>query len=154
MRVYTASLETGSVSTARSLMLLENPTDTALLIIGASVVAPDDDANEQMDIALQTITTFGTPTGTSVTPAPHSPGDSASGVTVTGNITADEPTYTTSTEIGHEGSSSVGGWRYDPGILERAMEVSPNTDIGLRLLAAPDAAKTLVVRITFIEIGG
>lgn len=154
MRVYTASLETGSVSTARSLMLLENPTDTALLIIGASVIAPDDDTNEQMDITLQTITTFGTPIGTAVTPAPHSPGDAASGVTATGDITAAEPTYTASTEVGHEGASSIGGWRYDPLTLERAKEVSPNTDMGIRLLTAPNTAKTLVVRITFIEIGG
>lgn len=154
MRIYTASLETASLATARSLMLLENPADTALLIMNASAVAPDDDTNEQLDITFQRITTFGTPTGTAVIPALNSPGDAASGVTVTADITASEPTYTVNTEVGHEGGPSVGnGWRYDPLVLERMMEVSPNTDIGLRLLTAT-TARTLVVRITFMEIGG
>ena len=154
MRVYTVSFETPPISTARSLFLLENPTDTALLIIEASVVASQNQLNEQNHFNFQRITTFGTPTGTAVTPAPHSPGDPASGVTVTANITADEPTYTASTQIGSRAASSLGGWSYDPLTLERAMEVAPNTDIGLRMVDSLSTARNFVFAITFIEIGG
>lgn len=154
MRLYTAHFETGFVSTARSLMLLENPADTALLIIGASVVASGDERNEQNHFALQRITTFGTPTGSAASVSPSSPGDPASGVTATADITAGEPTYTASTSTGSNAASSIGGWVYDPRILERAMEVSPSTDIGLRMFDTPQFPKLFVIQITFIEIGG
>lgn len=153
MRVYTASIETASISAAKTLMSIQNPADQALVILSAEVVAPDDDTNEQLHIAFQRITSGAPGTGTAVTPAKTQTGDPASGVTCTADITASEPTYTASTEHGMAGASSLGGWRYLPTLAE-ALTLSPSENIGLRLLTAPGTAKTLTVRVTFGEIGG
>lgn len=155
MRVYTSTIETVSTGAAKTLSTIQNPSDQVCQILEAHVVAPDDDTNEQLDIAFQKITSLGTPTGTAVTPTKHMTGSPAAGVTTTMDITASEPTYGAANVdvIGRQGASSLGGWHYQP---PRGAELtlSPGENWGLRLLTAPGTSKTLTVQITFAEIGG
>lgn len=152
-RIYSLGAKTASITAAKTLMLIENPAATVLLLRGAHVVAPDNDTNEQLDLVLQRGNVIGTPTGTGVTPAPHSQGDSASGVTATADLTVEPTSYTASTEIAFRGGSSLGGYHYDPPEKEMA-EVSPSEFWGLRMLTAMGSAKILSVDVIIEELGG
>lgn len=152
-RFYTIPFETAAGDgTARTLMLLENPADTVLKIVGINVVAVDNDTNEQLNLRFQRVNVIGTPVGTAVTPTQHSTGDSASGITATADLSTEPTSYLASTEIGFRGASSLGGYIYDP--PERAqLEISPDQDWGLRVIDA-FTAKSLSIEIVIEELGG
>lgn len=152
-QVYEASIETVSAVSAKTLMYIEVATTVAVLLHYVEVTAAHNDTNEQLEITIQQITTLGTPTATTITPAKLVGGNAVPDSVVKGDVTASEPTYTANTDIGHMGASSLGGWRYDPAGGPK-LEMSPNSDWGIRLVTAMGTAKALSVRMIFEEIGG
>lgn len=154
--IYTASYRLSGVTiTARTLMYLTTPSTAVVALLAAHVTNDDNDTNEQMRLALQRITSLGTPTATAVTPAPHESGDQAAGSTVAANITASEPTYGAAnvSTYGHAGVPSLHGWHFEPLTDAQQVFVAPATSIGLRLLADLAANTSLDIEITFREIG-
>lgn len=149
--VYTATVAITGLAAAKTLMYLTAPADKVVEILSASVTNEDTETNEQLKCCLQRVTS-GTPTATTLTPSKHEAGDQAAGSTVKGNVTASEFTYTANTEIGNEGASSLGGWRYQP-IPEERPIVAGQLSIGLRLITATITAINAVVTLTFREIG-
>ena len=153
--VYTVDHEV-SVSIAKTLMLMECPADTGIEIISAEVSNSDVEANEQLLVALDRVTTKGSPIGTARTPEPHNLGDAASGVTCTANLTTEPTTYKSTSVIsslGKAGAPSLSSWRHEPTPEER-VDVSPSGLIGVRLLNAPGTAFVSVVRVTYRETHG
>lgn len=149
--VYTAEIQISSVSAAKTLMLLEAASTHVIEILAANITNMDNDSNEQLEFGLFTVTTKGSPTGTSVTPEKHEPGDQAASSTATGNLTA-EPTAYNSKAVDRQGASNLAGYRFDPIPEERPL-VKPSGLIGLRILSAPAAGFKAVAQITFRELG-
>lgn len=149
--VYTASIKISALTAAKTLAYITAPAGAAIEIISAYVTNESNETNEQCACTLQRITTLGTPTGTSLTPAKTEAGDQASGATVVGNITANEPTYTSNTDHGHDGFPSIGGWAYTP-VWEERMYIAPGASVGLRNLNSLTSTD-VDVRITWREIG-
>ena len=149
--VYTTSIKISALAAAKTLAYLTAPADKVVEILSASVTDASNETNEQLECALQRITTLGTPTGTTLTFAKHEAGDQAAGTTGKGNITASEPTYTADTELGREGHSTLGGWYFNP-IPEERPTLGGQLSMGLRMLATP-AAFDAIAKITFREIG-
>jgi len=149
--VYTANIKISGLAAAKTLMYITVPADKVVEILSASTTNATNETNEQIECTLQRVTTLGTPTATTLTPAKHEPGDQVAGSTVKGNVTASEPTYTADTEIGREGASSLGGWYFDPTPEERPI-IPGQATMGLRILAAPTAFDA-IIRLTFREIG-
>jgi hypothetical protein len=147
--VYTAQYKIAGLNASKTLMYLTAPSTQAVEIIGVTVTNESNATNQQMAVSIDNITTLGTPTATSVTPAPHEKGDQAAGSTVKANVTASEPTYGTS--ITREGAASVVGYRHEPAPEERLI-VQPGTSVGIRMLTTPVAMDT-DIRLTFREIG-
>jgi hypothetical protein len=148
--VYNARYQITGVTAAKTLMYLTAPSGKVVEIISASVTNLDNDTNEQFEACLNTVSSLGTPTATSVTPDPTEAGDQAAGSTVKGNVTASEPTYGNA-QFGREGASLLAGWFFDP-LPEERPTVAPSATIGLRLLTAI-ASTGLNVNIRFREIG-
>lgn len=154
MRVFTSTYKTGTITTAKTLAYITSPSTAIVKLLSAEVVAPDDDLNEQMDIALQKITSLGTPTATPITPSKHEAGDSAAGSTTKFDVTASEPTYGAANVdvIGRKGAPSLAGWNYSP-LDKEELIIAPSTSWGLRLLTNLGTGKALTVRLTFGEVG-
>lgn len=158
MQVYSAAYRISGVTAAKTLMYLTAPSTAVVEILSASVTNESNETNEQIACALQRITSLGTPTATTVTPADHENLSPSASSTVKANVTASEPTYGAVAQnadivgaFGLEGASSLGGWDFNPMPEERVI-VAPSASIGLRLLNAITSAD-LVVRLTFREIG-
>ena len=151
--VYTATYKIAALAAAKTLMYLTGPSTAVIEIISASVTNSSNATNQQMECTLTTVTTLGTPTATTVTPAKQESGSAASGATIKGNVTASEPTYPadTSADYGHEGASSLGGWYFDP-MPEERPTIAPSATMGLRMISTP-TAMDVEVRITYREIG-
>lgn len=154
MRIYTASLLISALAAARTLLYITVPTNRLVTLINSSVTNATNETNEQIRCTWQNISTLGTPTGTTLTPARHDLGDPVAGSTVVGNVTAGEPTYAANTEIGHEGAPSLSGWVFPSVPLPRDAlpRFAGASNWGLRILAAPTAFDA-VVRVTFGEEG-
>ena len=151
--VYELSATITGVAAAKTLAYLTTPSSKCIEILSASVTNGTNETNEQLECFFQRISALGTPTATTVTPAPTEPGDQATGVTAKVNVTASEPTYAANTNSGDEGFPSLGGWRYQPMPEERVI-VAPSTSIGLQLKTAPAlGAFDAMVRIVYREIG-
>lgn len=148
---YEAVIKINGLTTSRTLLYITTTANIVVEIVGASVTNASNETNEQIECALQRITTLGTPTATTLTPSKDESGDQAAASTVKGNVTASEPTYTASTELGYEGAPSVGGWAFEPGALERPI-IPPSASMGLRLLQTITSLDA-IVRVRFREIG-
>lgn len=149
--VYTAEIEIASVSAGKTIILIEAPSTKTIEILSTSITNMDNDVSEQLEAGLFRVTTEGSPSGTSITPTKHEVGDSASGITATGDLSA-EPTTYDSTAIDRQGFNNLGGYFYDP-IPEEKPTIPPGGLLGLRLLSAPDTAFKCAAKITFREIG-
>lgn len=151
--VYTASYRISSLSAAKTLLYLTAPARRVVEILSASVTNESNEENEQLLCTLQSISGYtAAPSGTSVIPAAHEPGDQASTCTIVANVSGNEPTYSNNTELGREGFSSLGGYYYDP--LPEERPIVPTTGaLGIRMLNAPAGSFDAVVKITFREIG-
>ncbi len=149
--VYTATDLISATSAAKTVVYITAAATHVIEILSSSITNASNETNEQCEAAWQLIGTLGTPTATTITPSPHERGDQAAASVVKKNVTASEPTYTASTQIGHEGFSSLGGWYFDPVPEERPV-IAPSASWGLRLLNSPTAFD-LAFKVTFREIG-
>lgn len=149
--VYTAQ-SVVSQTVAKTLVLLQAPATMVFEILSAQISNADNDVNEQFQAALQRVNSLGTPVGTALVPAPTELGSGVSLAVATGNLTTEPTSYAVNTEIGQQGSSLLGSWRFDP-LPEERVYVSPSGAWGLQLLTAV-LASTLVATITYREIGG
>lgn len=154
MRYYTATVAISGLNTARTLMYVTVASNKTVTIVSAAVTNASNETNEQIECTIQKVTTLGTPTATTLTPAKHDQGDAAMSSTVKGNVTASEPTYTSGVEVGREGAPSLTGWFFPSIVLPtEALPVLTGGDTwGLRILAAPTAFDA-VVRMTLGEQG-
>lgn len=149
--VYEATIKISSLAAAKTLMHLTAPATAAVEILSASITNCSSETNEQLEATFQRISALGTPTDTDITPVPKEVGDAAADTTVAGNVTGSEPTYASGTEMGREGFSSLGGYRFQP-VPEERIVIPPSGSIGLRMLSTPTAFDALVA-VTMREIG-
>lgn len=149
--VYTASIKISTLNSARTLMYITAAATHVVEILEARVGDASNETNEQLEVTLQKVTTLGTPTATTITPAKDEVGDQAAACTVKGNVTASEPSYTANTEVGYDGVSSLAGYLYEPPATARPI-IAPSATWGLQLLNTPTAFEA-IVRMRFREIG-
>jgi hypothetical protein len=150
--VYTAQYEITGLSAAKTLMYITAPSSAIVEILSAEISNETNETNEQLVACFQRVSSLGTPTATTLTPSKHEAGDQAAASTVKANVTASEPSYSSNTEIGPAGFSSLGGWRFDP-LPEERPAIAPSASLGLRLLTATNTSFDGRIRITFREIG-
>lgn len=149
--VYTANIVISSLSTAKTLMLIQAPSTAVLEILSVNVSNATADSADQLQVGLFRVTTYGSPSGTSVTPEKHENLDSSSAATVNGNLTVEPSAYSTN-PYDRQGVSNIGGYFYTPTPEERPV-VAPSGAIGLRLLTSPSSAFDAVAQIVYREIG-
>lgn len=150
--VYTAEASISGVTGPKTLMYLESPADSVIEILSVIVTQIDIDTSEQLEFSLTRITSLGIPTAIVVTPEKTEQGSGAAGSVVKTNVTASEPVYHT-VDYDHQGVSNLAGYEFFPPPEGRVL-VSPNSDVGIRLLNTPLAATSFVVQMVFREIGG
>ena len=155
--VYTASYEISGVAAAKTLLYLTAPSNAVVEIFSAKVTQRGVTTPEQLDIGLAKISTLGSPTATTLTPKKTEDGSASSGCTVKGNVTASEPTYEVDGSsiplyLDHQDPNNLGGYYFDP-LPEERPTVAPSATVGIKLLTNPSNTYTLVVSITFREIG-
>jgi hypothetical protein len=148
--VYTASGKISALAAAKTLMYLTAPASRVVELIAVTVTNESNATNFQMEIAITSITTLGTPTATAVTPQKHESGDQASGTTTKLNVTASEPTYAGTATL-QEGAPSLTGFRWEPQPEER-IYIAPGASYGIRMITTP-TSNDCDVRVTFREIG-
>lgn len=148
--VYTAYYDISSISSNKTLMLIQAPSSAVIEILSAHVTNLDIETSEQLSIGLFRVGTLGSPSGTSVTPEKSEAGSSAAAATVTANLSV-EPTSYSSTPIDKQGCNNLAGYHYNP-IPEERPIIAPSGAFGLRLLVSPSAFNCSVM-ITFREIG-
>lgn len=148
--VYTAYIDISSISTNKTLMLIQAPSTAVVEILSAHATNLDIETSEQLSIGLYRVSTVGSPSGTSVTPEKHEAGDAAAAATVTGNLTV-EPTAYATNPIDKQGVNNLAGYHYDP-VPEERPTIAPSGAIGLRLLVAPTSFNCSVM-VVYREIG-
>lgn len=148
---YNAKYKISGLTAAKTLMYITAPADQVIEILSAYVTNASNETNEQIEVALQKITTLGTPTGTSVTPAKEEDGDQASGVTCKADISASEPTYDANGVVDGQGAPSLNGYKFEPTPEERPT-IKGQLSIGLRNINSVTSLD-VVVQIRFRLIG-
>lgn len=149
--VYTATYDITGLSTAKTVVLIQAPATAVVEILSVSFSQKSSTTSDEFDVGLFLVSTYGSPTGTSLTPAKHENGDQASGCTVLVNLTV-EPTSYQTVAIDKQGINSLAGYRYDP-IPEERPVVPPSGAIGLKLGKNPSVAIDTVVQVVYREIG-
>lgn len=149
--VYTASIPISALAAAKTLLYITAAANKPVQILSAHIGNTSNETNEQLLATLQRVNALGTPTGTAVTPAPHEAGDQAAAATCVGNVTAGEPTYVASTEVGRKGFASVNGYDFLPTPEEQPI-IQGGATWGLRMINAPTSFDALVT-VTFRELG-
>ena len=157
--VYVANYRIATVTTGpKTLMYVTAPAAVAVEVIAASVTNENNESNEQMILCIQKITTLGTPTATTITPAKVEAGDQAAASTVKANVTASEPTYGAIAQgaaiadvHGLQGIPSLNGWTLGD-FVERRLVIPPSVSYGLRLVLTV-ASVDLAIEWVFREVG-
>lgn len=109
-----------------------------------------DSLSEGFRLRIKRVTTSGTTPGSTPTPVPHSPGDSASGVVVeVQNTGAAAGTVTVLRDIVFNVQA---GWLYQPPD-NQLIEIAPSGIIVLDLATTLTSAVTGSLTVTFAEIG-
>lgn len=151
--VYTAQLKITGITTAKTLLYMDNPATCAIEILSAKITNSSNETNEQLEACVAHVNSKGTPADAStVLVAKHEVGDAASllvdGTNLLGNLTTEPTSYFEA--IGHKGFPSLSGWRFEPPPEERPA-VAPSKAFGLRLLTAPTSFDC-IAEITWREI--
>mgnify|MGYP003335255287 CR=1 FL=1 len=152
--VYTATIDIANLEINKTLIYFETPSSMCVEILGAYVTNRSLATNQQFEIAIMTnIIPQTTPTGTTIVPVPT---ESYSGTTnllnVLGDITANEPDYSSAYTLHKEGSSAIIGFNYDP-IPECRHIVGPSKMCGIILTADMATAFDATIEIIYREIG-
>jgi hypothetical protein len=151
--VYEASVKITGLVAAKTLIYITAPSGKCVEILSAEVTNATNETNEQLECTVHKISSLGTPTATTLTPSKLEQGDQAAGSTVKGDVTASEPTYSSSPniEVGRGGFASLAGWRFQPVPEERPVIASTDS-WGLRMLSTPTSFDAVCV-LRFREIG-
>lgn len=150
--VYTAVVGVSSLSATKTLIYITAGSAIVVEIISAWITNKTNETNEQLEACLRRVSSLGTPTATTLTPSKQEAGDQSAASTVKGNVTASEPTYSSNTDMGYEGFSSLGGYRYDPMPEERPI-IAPSATVGLVMVTSSFTAFDCEAGIVFREIG-
>lgn len=147
---YSTSFVISGLDSPRTLMYLTATDNRVVEIVSASVTNSNTETNEQLEITFQRINSLGTPTAIRKIPFEHE--SNKEGKTIVHfNVTANEPTYSSNTQLAYAGASSLIGWFHRP-CLEERIYVSGTSSIGLRLLSTPTSFDS-VVKVVFRELG-
>ncbi len=149
---YTATIKISALAAAKTLIYITAPSNRLVEVLDTHIGPDSNTTNQELEATWQRISTLGTPTGTTITPAPQEKGDQAAASTVVGNITASEPTYAANTDIGHKGFSSLGGLDLTPIPEARGPYIQGSDTWGLRMISAPTSMDTQVT-VVFREMG-
>lgn len=151
--VYEASVKVSAVNAAATMIYITVPANKVVEVLSAEITNCTNETNEQCEATFQKVSSLGTPTAATITPAKLEQGDQAASSTAKGPVTASEPTYSTgpAIEVGRAGFPSVAGYKYAPAPEERPLLAGGDT-WGLRLLNSPTAFD-LVAVVRFREIG-
>ena len=154
MRYYDAEIKIAALAAAKTVLYITVPANKLVTLVSSGITDASNVTNQQLEATWQKVTTLGTPTGTTLTPAKHDLGDSVAGSTVVGNVTASEPTYTANTDLGHDAAPMLSGWYFPMNPLPVAsLPVFTGGDTwGLRMLSTPTAFDA-IIRVTFGEQG-
>lgn len=151
--VYRLSGTILSVTTAKTLLIIETGALVPIEILSARITAQDEDTSEQIFAELNRIDVIGTPTSTTEVPKPTEERSTAYGGVCRLNVTASEPSYDDITDaIASGGANKLAGWEYVPLPEERPI-IAAADDVGLRLLDALSVSTDLTAEITFRELG-
>ena len=150
--VYYATIHISGLAALKTLMYITAPSTACVEVLSARITNGSNTTNQQLEAEFQRITSFNSDTSTAITPAKAEAGDQAAASTVKGNVTANEPTYTSNTQMGWKGFPSLGGYEFAPSPEERPI-VPPSGSIGLRLTDTAPSAFDASVEICFREIG-
>lgn len=151
--VYTAAVNITGITAAKTLVYVTAPANKVVEILSADVTGTGSNVTLQnLEFGLFNVSSLGTPTATPNTPQPEEVGDQAAGSTVKTNVTASEPTYT-STPIDRRGGPNIGpAYQFSPVPEERPI-IGGGATVGLRLLTSTITSQDLTVQIKFREIG-
>lgn len=151
--VYRANGQVTGLTAGRTLVYVTAPATAAVEILSARVSPVGSNVtNQNLEAALQRVSSLGTPTGTTLTPAKAENGDAAAASTVVGDVTANEPTYAANTQHDRSGFASLAGYQHAP-VPEERVVIPPSATVGLRLLTTSFASCDLDYEICFREIG-
>lgn len=144
---------TSTISAGQTLMYWLTPLNNPVEVVEAHVTIKDLATNQQLECAIQRVTTIGSPgSPTAVTPNPTEFYDQAASTVVKANPSSEPTTYTSGNVYGLEGWASLAGWHYQP--IEKSRPfLQINSYYGLRLLSGSFTACKPDVRIVFREIG-
>jgi hypothetical protein len=150
--VYTSAVQITGVTAAKTLLYITAPANKVVELLSVEITGVGSNVTLQnLDVGLFNVTTLGTPTASSNTPQPEEAGDQAAGSTVKTNVTASEPTYST-TPLDRGGGPNIGAcYRHSPTPEERIV-IGGGATVGLRLLNAI-SSQDLNVQAKFREIG-
>lgn len=147
--VYTASINIDALASSKTILLLRASSTSVIEVLGVQLSNRDNETNEQWEIGLYRTTTYGSPSGTSITPAKHEILDSDSVATALGDLSGEPTLYGAVLDI--QGIASLGGYRFDP-LPETRPIIPPQGAIGLRILNSPQST-AVSASITYREIG-
>lgn len=148
--MYTANYTITGLSSSKTVMLIQSPSTAVLEIYSVILSNLDSETSEQWSIGLYRVTTYGSPTGTSVTPTKNEILDSSSIATVLANLTV-EPTVYSSIALDKQGVNNLSGYRFDP-IPEQRPIIGPSIGFGVRVLTTP-ASFNASITVAYREIG-
>jgi hypothetical protein len=156
--VYTVNYRISALAAARTLCYVTVASGKPVELLSTEVSNESNEVNEQLMACWQRITTLGTPTATTVTPAKHEYGDQAAASTWKANVTASEPTYGAIAQggaivdaLGLKGFPSLGSYLWAPAPEERPLLASGDS-WGLRLVIGPSSAADINLNCTFREL--
>lgn len=150
--VYTAHVAiAASTLAAKTLLYGTNGSSSIIEILSAQVTDANQTTVEQLNIGISRVTTAGSPAGGAVDINKSEASSATTGVTWLSNLTS-EPTTYAADYIDHQGSTNMGGYFYDP-LPETRKYIAPGGAFGLRLLTALANSTSLIVQITYREIG-
>lgn len=149
--VYRANIKISALAAAKTLIYLTAAAGKVVEILSVFVTNSSNATNQQLEAQFAKITALGTPTATAITPTPTEQGDQAATTVVKGNVTASEPTYSSTVTFGYQGFATVGGYQYAP-VPEERNYITNGDSWGLRMLSTP-AAFDCEIEVSFREIG-
>lgn len=150
--VYNASIDIDILEAEKTLIYIETPETMCIEVLAAYITNRSLITNQQItgELLIGDIPVV-TPTGTTIDPVPTETLSGATNLTtILGDITDDEPTFTSS--LYKEGSSVLIGFRYDP-VPENRIIIPPSKILGLRLAIALETAFDATVTLIYREIG-